>query len=521
MDKYIVGNNEIDGYILLEYNDVAEEELQNCLVHYIIDTDDESINHYDNIRKLIINRNDVNVLIDENLMESNINSCMLMASYQRYGVYKVVNSQNTIDANYLKGIESRKPTVEEIEKFIGNVVVSYGEIANLLMNLQMVIKDGDVDKLINYIDNNMGVITESTKVIDYMKFMIGGERSKIKDISEQSKVDELSERMATLESELSKSRDKEKNLEDDCKKQKELVAKTEEKLNKSNEEVEKLRKEKEKVEKALKDAEDKLGRVQEGNTGGDTGADLGELEDKYKKEIDGYKNKILSLEELISASGPILSHYSEIQLSNVKAKVKSVIYFKEISYVRYTNSFIMNMLSIINKVHKLKAKLLVYEYKNDFLNIYKPFEIVGSSEYMADRNRVSNTLDKMVVVDQQPGIMEDVLRSDCDVLIIYDRLKRKNDILTGNTVYKYWVVNSSSEIAALNSISNVEYGHILTRPSVFQDCLAVRDIPGYKEKTSSAKLSEYTKLLNSGRNNKKLFEIIFNRTNVVNIKREE
>ena len=34
--------------------------------------------------------------------------------------------------------------------------------------------------------------------------------------------------MATLESELSKSRDKEKNLEDDCKKQKELVAKTEE-----------------------------------------------------------------------------------------------------------------------------------------------------------------------------------------------------------------------------------------------------------------------------------------------------
>ena len=34
----------------------------------------------------------------------------------------------------------------------------------------------------------------------------------------------------------------------------------------------------------------------------------------------------------------------------------------------------------------------------------------------------------MVVVDQQPGIMEDVLRSDCDVLIIYDRLKRKNDI---------------------------------------------------------------------------------------------
>ena len=119
MDKYIVGNNEIDGYILLEYNDVAEEELQNCLVHYIIDTDDESINHYDNIRKLIINRNDVNVLIDENLMESNINSCMLMASYQRYGVYKVVNSQNTIDANYLKGIESRKPTVEEIEKFIG------------------------------------------------------------------------------------------------------------------------------------------------------------------------------------------------------------------------------------------------------------------------------------------------------------------------------------------------------------------------------------------------------------------
>ena len=43
----------------------------------------------------------------------------------------------------------------------------------------------------------------------------------------------------------------------------------------------------------------------------------------------------------------------------------------------------------------------------------------------------------MVVVDQQPGIMEDVLRSDCDVLIIYDRLKRKNDILTGNTVYKY------------------------------------------------------------------------------------
>lgn len=166
MDKYIVGNNEIDGYILLEYNDVAEEELQNCLVHYIIDTDDESINHYDNIRKLIINRNDVNVLIDENLMESNINSCMLMASYQRYGVYKVVNSQNTIDANYLKGIESRKPTVEEIEKFIGNVVVSYGEIANLLMNLQMVIKDGDVDKLINYIDNNMGVITESTKVIE-------------------------------------------------------------------------------------------------------------------------------------------------------------------------------------------------------------------------------------------------------------------------------------------------------------------------------------------------------------------
>ena len=527
MDKYIIGNTKLNGYITIDYDDVAEVEINRCIVHYLVSDKNNGINHYSNIRRLILNQNDINLFIDESVLEHNINLCMLMASYQKYGVYKTISLENALNVEYLEAIEKMEPTVDEISKFIGNIVISYSEIGDVLISIQKIIEEEDLDKLIDFVSRNREVIIESTKVIDYVKFLLDDKFNKLEIESEDGdKVRKLLDSIDALEKELSEYKNKVGELEEDCNKQRELVdktteelMKTKEELDRANEEVKDLKESKEKAEKKLKELRDKVGTPVED-------IDIKEVEnkykkqiDEYKKEIDCYKSKILSLEELISNSGPVLSHYNEIPLSSIKTKVKSVIYFKEISYVRYANSLIVNTVGIIEKIYKLKVKLLIYDYKSDFLNIYKPLEVVGSTEYVADRNRVVNKLDKMVVVDQQPGIIEDILRSDCDVIVIYDRLKRKNDILTGNTVYKYWIANSSQEITILHNSYNVELAHIITRPLVFQECLAIANIEGYKGKTPSAKLSEYMKLVNSGQNNRKLLDLIFTRTNIVSIKR--
>ena len=200
----------------------------------------------------------------------------------------------------------------------------------------------------------------------------------------------------------------------------------------------------------------------------------------------------------------------------MKCKAKSIIYFKEITYVRYINSFVTKLFEVISKIYKLRVKLVIYDNRNGFVQIYKPLTVVGSAEYVASRDLIVNKTDKIVVVEANPAIIEDIIRADYDVVIVYDRMRQPNDVVVGNNVYKYWIINSATEYNTLSQTYKIDKHHVIARPGIFPESIPLLEISGYSEMTESARISSYIRLEHPVMK-KSLLELIFERTNVNSI----
>jgi len=449
MKKYVVGIN-LEGYKNIDISDNDTiKSIKESIVIVLLDSNSNNKlqAYYKGLKQLILNGNrPVLLMLNE---ESNIRKqlCMLMALYEKNDMY-TVQSKNLLTQGYVEEMLKRSPTEEEIESYIGVEIRNYSKLNDILMELSKSVQDMDQAKALSTIANNILGIESSVQLIDDLR--------KITDDVSSGKI-----------------ADKLKKLKSDTESMQNQI-------------------------KVLKDNSDNLTRQLNEKI---------EAEGKLQKEVLTLKN---SVEKDANSNGPTISIYDEIQTSLYKCKVKSIIYFKEVTYVRYVNSLVHYLMTFM-KAGGLRVKLLIYDNKKALTEMYKEVYTVSASDYINHRADAFNQKEKVLVIEPHPAIIEDVIKSDYDVVIIYDRLKQAKDIVVGNCVYKYWVVNSRKEYDAINRDYKVNPEHVITRPDVVNNSIVLVTIHDYVDRTDGSKSQAYRSMAN---NKKIIFDSILSRTHV-------
>lgn len=454
MDRYVIGAS-IDGIEKIELGEQASS-IKDSLVVVVLSNESNGklYSYYSSVRELIVNGNRVILILDGNTSRIRKQISMLLASYRCYDIYTTDDVQSITSA-YIDILEGRQPTEREVEQFIGSDITSYSEINEIMLKLASAVSDEDADTLRQIVEDNKENIENFADIIDYMK--------KIVDKVNSGDSDKESKQL----------RDRLHDLEDS--------------LNAANE----------KLDEAARNAE--IAKEEQA---------------MLRKEAFKAKKRTSELEEKLNNREPVIKAYTEVQTQQIRCRVKVVIYFKEVTHISYISSMIMKFIEALTLIHKLRVKLVIYDNKTGFLGNYKPIPIIGSSEYVSNRDIIVNKYDKIVAVDANQALIEEILTSDWDVVIVYDRLKQLPDIVSGNNVYKYWVMNSLSEYNALKAIFSIDKSRIITRPGVLLESLTISEIRDYKTHTSSAKLADYMNMRNLGSNDGKVFDQILSATNI-------
>lgn len=457
MQRYSIGIK-LDGY---QETDVdTDEVIKDSLVVLMLSEESNGrlYDYYTFVKGLIVNNNRIILLMDDKKSKIRKQICMLLASYRLYDMYKV-EDVNNVTESYIESLLDRKPSEDEVSTFIGSNITAYSNINELLLKMNDIIDKSDIDALQELIEQNRDKIEQFTDIIDYMKSVV----DKVNNGDSKKEIESLQDKIESLSREL-----------DSCK--------------------------------------DSIAAYERDNS------IISSERDMLQKEAFNAKKKMAEMEEQINNREPVIKSYSEIQTALIGCKTKVIIYFKEVSHISYISSFITQYMESLEQINKLRVKLLVYDNKTSFLSTYK-IPVIGSHEYMDSRETIINKSTKLIVVEANQAIIEDTLKADWDVVIIYDRLRQDKDIVAGNNVHKYWVMNSLSEYIALKDNFNIDKSKVITRPGVMEEAITIREIDKYKSMTKSGKLSKYLTMYNAGSDKSKVFDIINKSTNVNTLKR--
>lgn len=445
MTKYIVGYN-VHGYRETSLNDEGLKNNNDSSVVIVISSKTESgeIGKYYKLVDLCIKNNRKVILISTEENNKVFKAlARLMTSYRKYDIY-YTPSIETVNAKYLETLESREPDFSEVQTFIGGDITAYADASNMIYGLESLVSAGDTEGLKVFFEQHKNSIEELGNVLDYMK-----------SECEQHNSQELLE-----------------NID----KNKIEIAKLQEMNNNSKAEITKLQ----------------------------------DASNKGKEELEVIKRKVAELKsendnlKANSESGVILNDYNELNLSNINYKVKRILYFKEISYVPYTNTLVKCIFRYIEELLSLNVKLLIYDNRTSLYNVYNPLIRITGKTYSQHKDTVMNTANKVVVAEPLPNIINDIVTNvnpitneSTDVLIIYDRMKNNKDIVKGNNITKYFVMNSSNELDNLTNHLHInDTSKIITRPdsNFAKDVIDIPCIEGFKTAGDDAKFSKYLTL---------------------------
>lgn len=438
--------------------DIVDEILNECkdsTVVIVLDEDSNNCLHtyYNAVRSLMINKNRLIIIMVGAESKIRKQLCMLAASYRNYDIYSVENKSD-IDSEYIETVIKREPTIEEVETFIGSDITAYSEMNDILLDLCNNVTLDNVDKVVEIVYGNKDMIECFPSIIDYMKKTIDNYNSGL-----DTKLAEFKSKVTDTENAMTRL----------------------------------------KVDVDNKDKELKQALIEV---------------DGLRTESAAAKQRCVDLEQLVNSSGPSIKTYSTVNTSMIKCRVKSILYFKEISGIRYMNTFITKLVEILQKIDKLKVKLVIYDNRSPFNCIYKPISVIDTQDYMKNKESIVNKFDRLVVVEPNKVILEDILNADYDCVIIYDRLRQVDDLVTGNCVYKYWVMGSMYQIEKVDSMSKIDRSKIITNVGACIDAISISELQGFKSMTGSAKTSQYMQMQNVGHIKGKVIDIIKEKSNI-------
>lgn len=457
--QYIV-NIDIEN---LDKVDISSPELANLkndsvLIWLSTESNARLYEYYLSVKGLLVNGNRVLLLMDGEKSMIRKQICMLLATYQNYDMY-IIKDKDLVNFDYVMSLLDREPTVEEVETFIGSDMAMYDKVNDLLTAITDLVRKEKYEELTELFISNINLMDTTINVVEYLKNLAINTPEGF-----QKTIDSLKKELKSKENEL-----KDQDV-------------------------------------MLKSKNYALNQQQL------------ELED-CKKDLNKYKQE---LEKASSNSkDPVILNYSTLNMNVTKAKTGAVIYFKEIGKLRYINTFVVSLLTLLEKRYKLSCKLLIYDSNINF-NIYKPLSYVDSRTYNEKKDVFldpsKNT--KMVIIEPASNILTDIVKYGYDVVIIYDRLRGNDDLITGAQVYKYYVVSSQHEYKMLkNTHPNVPDDEIIGHPRISPNILAIGELPPEDVAAAESKrVQSYFQLKNTGTNKVPLIQSIIAKSNADKIK---
>lgn len=393
--------------------------------------------YYNSIKAMLKNNVKVFIVMVAETSKIRGSICNLMQLFGNYNVYQVPD-ENFISSAYLDTLPERTVTYDEMAQYLQNDIVAYDDMDTVLQGVQECINRNDAEGLKTLIEGHLPTIEAAPTVFSQMKNSIdqansGVLQDKIASIKAQlEEANELSEKKQT------EIRQRESTIDD---------------LNSS-----------------LKDAKRQLTQ---------TKADMEEL----KLQVQN--------------AGPAIRSYQTVKTQLLKCKTEHVIYIKEISRIPYINSFVL-MLQEMIKQFRYTSKLLIYDNTSQAQVTYGNMQQVDSAAFESNKAVLLNKTPKFVVTEPAPQILKDILQSinpQFDVLIIYDRMKQATDLVEGNNVYKFWVVNSFNDYNTTKNLFKIDRTDtIITRPAsrIAPDVIDIPRIKAYEAETQdNGKFAKY------------------------------
>lgn len=393
--------------------------------------------YYTSIKAMLKNNVKVFIVMVAETSKIRGSICNLMQLFGNYNVYQVPD-ENFISSAYLDTLPERTVTYDEMAQYLQNDIVAYDDMDTVLQGVQECINRNDAEGLKTLIEGHLPTIEAAPTVFSQMKNSIdqansGVLQDKIANIKAQlEEANELNEKKQT------EIRQRESTIDD---------------LNSS-----------------LKDARRQLTQ---------TKADMEEL----KLQVQN--------------AGPAIRSYQTVKTQLLKCKTEHIIYIKEISRIPYINSFVL-MLQEMIKQFRYTSKLLIYDNTSQAQVTYGNMQQVDSAAFESNKAVLLNKTPKFVVTEPAPQILKDILQSinpQFDVLIIYDRMKQATDLVEGNNVYKFWVVNSFNDYNTTKNLFKIDRTDtIITRPAsrIAPDVIDIPRIKAYEAETQdNGKFAKY------------------------------
>jgi len=387
MTKYLFNSN-IHGYELATIKEFNKDLVKDDLIILIIDKSSEADSslYYKLVDGAIRSQSRV-ILIsvdDNNSLFDVLASNMIV--YKEYDIYQVVNKE-AISADYLLKVQDRTPDLTEAQAFLNTDIVAYNDICNILYGIESLVNEGNIDGLKAHVERHIPTIEGLVYTINKMK--------KAYDASASNEfLDMVNSLKMQIESLNGTIADKNKDIDD------------------------------------IKHNRDEY-KVQTEN---------------LKREITKLKNNPVDVSASSETTKNVIKSYTAFNTSLHANNKAIVIYFKEVSYVRFTNTLVSILMKVLEK-KKLKCKLLIYDNNTNMVANYG-LDVINGDYYASNKMEVLKKKIKMVVTEPFQSIIQDMIASNeaADVVIIYDRLKQYEDIVKGNNVTKFFIVNSRTDV---------------------------------------------------------------------------
>ena len=444
MTKYLFNSN-IFGYETWAVDDFNKQLNNDDVVTIVLDKSTEDLSScYYNLANQAISNQCRLILIGVGELTATFRSIASnMILYKKYDIYQV-SKADEVNASYMDKIEKRTPDLEEVKQFIDGDIIAYSEISNHIFAINSLVNEGNLDGLREYVENNINSIDSIVIALNRLK--------------------ETADRFNTAE------------FDENIKQMAESIEQKVKELEAKDEEISNIKHEKDVITVEL---------------------------DTLKRELKNLKEFGQAPAQSSAQGTSVIKNYQTLQTQMVQSNKAIVLYFKEISYVKYMNTFV-NMICEHLKTRKVSYKLLIYD-SSAFVRKYG-MQTINASNYTQYKSALVKELSSAVITEPFNQVLTDMLQA-VDVLIVYDRYGKSNDILKGNVVTRYLVINSKNDMNMVYNYSELINGKpdprfIITSDEntfVNQDkqapkFLTISYIDGFSSSSDSKKIQSYNKL---------------------------
>lgn len=180
------------------------------------------------------------------------------------------------------------------------------------------------------------------------------------------------------------------------------------------------------------------------------------------------------------------------KLAHARVDNEFTIYMKEITPCSYINSFVKNFVQFI-KLHKHKSIIcLIYDDTELTVLKYGKLPVLNGTNF----NPESSLKDQAFVVVAEPAqqILEQALIT-YEIVIIYDRMHKETDMVSGRNVTKFMVVNSLKEMLEAKKATKLSSEQFFTTFGTDKDTLSIRAIREYKQMSAGGQLLSYSNMI--------------------------